>query len=142
MLTALHFLTHIGLSWIVANVGRRSTRDRWLILLAGVLPDLDGIGILWSEAAYAGVHRAAGHGLLFIVLCIALTVRRADRPWSASALVALSFLLDLVGTGGLPSGSSARSATADHRARPSRGCDGRNSSRTKVLSKSVAADPL
>lgn len=106
MLTALHFLTHIGLSWIVANVGRRSTKDRWLIVLAGVMPDLDGIGILWSDGAYASVHRAAGHGLLFIALWIALTVHRADRPWSTTALAALGFhlhlLLDLVGTGGLP----------------------------------------
>ena len=34
MLTALHFLTHIGLSWIIASVLRRSVKDRWLIALA------------------------------------------------------------------------------------------------------------
>jgi inner membrane protein len=106
VLTALHFLTHIGLSWILAALGRRSVKDRWLIALAGVVPDLDGAGILWSEQAYVAVHRAAGHGLAFAVLWTALTLRRADRRWSTAALAAVTFhvhlLLDLVGTGGLP----------------------------------------
>lgn len=105
MLTALHFLTHIGLSWIVASLGRRSAKDRWLITLAGVLPDFDGAGLLWSDDAYVALHRAAAHGLLFALLWTALTLTSADRPGSAAALVLLSFhihlLLDLVGTGGL-----------------------------------------
>jgi membrane-bound metal-dependent hydrolase YbcI (DUF457 family) len=106
VLTALHFLTHIGLSWIVASLGRGSRKDRWLITLAGVLPDLDGAGIVWSAQAYAAVHRAAGHGLAFAVLWTALTLWRADRRRSAAVLAMVSFhmhlLLDLVGTGGLP----------------------------------------
>ena len=106
MLTALHFLTHIGLSWIVASLGRRSVRDRWLITLAGVLPDFDGAGILWSEDAYLVAHRAVGHGLVFALVWLALTLARADERRSTAVLAALSFhlhlLLDLVGTGGLP----------------------------------------
>jgi membrane-bound metal-dependent hydrolase YbcI (DUF457 family) len=106
MLTALHFLTHIGLSWIVASLGRRSAKDRWLITLAGVLPDFDGAGMLWSDDAYVAVHRAAAHGLVFALLWTGLTLMSADRPGSAAALALLSLhahlLLDLVGTGGLP----------------------------------------
>jgi len=78
MLSMLHFLTHIGLSWLVARVGRASRRDSWLVTLAGVLPDLDGAGIVWSHDAYVAAHRAVGHGALF------------------------GLALDLVGTGGLP----------------------------------------
>jgi hypothetical protein len=107
MLTALHFLTHIGLSVIIASAGTvRSRKDRWLITLAGILPDLDGIGILWSPHAYDAVHRAAGHGVLFAVAWSGLTVLRADRRWSTTLLALLSLhahlLLDLVGTDGLP----------------------------------------
>src|SRR5688572_16138491 len=105
MLVALHFMTHIGLSWVVASLARRSARDRWLITLAGVLPDLDGAGVLWSEDAYLALHRAAMHGLVFALLWMGLTVAWADRPASAAGLAMLSFhlhlLLDLVGTGGL-----------------------------------------
>ena len=106
MLTILHFLTHIGLSWIVASLGRRSAKDRWLITLAGVLPDFDGVGILWSENAYGAAHRAVGHGLAFALVWIALTLALADHRGRAAVLAMLCFhvhlLLDLVGTGGLP----------------------------------------
>jgi hypothetical protein len=106
VLTGLHFLTHIGLSWVVATLGRGSRRDRWLVVLAGTLPDIDGAGILWSQDAYVAVHRAAGHGLLFVALAVAVALWRADARWVTAALTALSFhlhlLLDLVGTGGLP----------------------------------------
>lgn len=106
MLTAGHFLTHVGLSWIVAHAARLSPRDRLIVVLAGTLPDLDGIGILWSEPAYVAVHRAAGHGLLFGALAVTVALRRGRAPWVTAALAAASFhlhlLLDLVGTGGLP----------------------------------------
>jgi hypothetical protein len=106
MLGALHFLTHIGLSWLVASVARTSRRDRWLVTLAGVLPDLDGAGIVWSHDAYLAAHRAVGHGLLFGVLLVAFALWRADARWRTAALTALSFhlhlVLDVVGTDGLP----------------------------------------
>ena len=106
MLTALHFSTHIGLSWLVASVGRASRRDRWLVTLAGILPDLDGAGIVWSHDAYVAAHRAVGHGLFFGLLLVAVALWRADARWRTAALTALSFhlhlVLDVVGTGGLP----------------------------------------
>lgn len=106
VLTALHVLTHIGLSWIVANLVARSRRDRWLVTLAGVLPDLDGAGIVWSHDAYVAAHRAVGHGLLFALVLIAFALFRADDRWTTAALTTVSFhlhlLLDVVGTGGLP----------------------------------------
>jgi len=106
MLSGLHFLTHIGLSWIVANLGPTSRRDRWLVVMAGVLPDLDGVGILWSHAAYVAMHRAAGHSLLFGLLLIAIAIVYANSRWMTALCVAISFhlhlVLDLIGTGGLP----------------------------------------
>lgn len=106
MLTAAHVLTHIGLSWIVANLARLSARDRWIVVLAGILPDLDGAGLVWSEQAYVAAHRAVGHGLLFVAIVVVVAILRADAPWITAALAAVSFhvhlLLDMVGTGGLP----------------------------------------
>lgn len=106
MLTALHFLTHIGQSWLVANLVPGSRKDRWLVILAGVALDLDGAGILWNDSAYRALHRAAGHGALAALVLIGLAVLAADRPLRTGALAALSFhlhlLLDVVGTGGLP----------------------------------------
>jgi len=106
VLSATHFLTHVGMSWIVANLATVSPRDRLIIVLAGTLPDLDGIGIMWSEHAYVVAHRAVAHGLLFVGLMVAAAMRYSRSPWTTSALVVLSFhlhvLLDVVGTGGLP----------------------------------------
>jgi len=106
VLPAAHFLTHVGLSWIFANLARVSPRDRLIIVLAGTVPDLDGLGILWSEHAYTAAHRAAGHGMLFLGLIVAVALLCGDSPWGTGALAAVSFhlhlLLDLVGTGGLP----------------------------------------
>jgi membrane-bound metal-dependent hydrolase YbcI (DUF457 family) len=106
VLSGLHFLTHIGLSWIIAHLLAGSRKDRGLVVLAGVLPDLDGAGILWSEHAYLAAHRAVGHSLLFVLLFVLLTWRTADAPLPSAALAAVSFhvhlLLDAVGTGGLP----------------------------------------
>src|ERR1700741_3450668 len=106
MLSAFHFLTHIGLSRILANLWPATRRDRWLIVLGGTLLDLDGAGIVWSQAAYQAAHRAAGHGLVFCLLLLAITLAVADARWRTAALVAMSFhlhlLLDAIGTGGLP----------------------------------------
>ena len=106
MLTTLHFLTHIGQGWIVARLWGVSAKDRWLILLAGIVLDFDGAGIVWSEQAYLATHRIVGHSLVFGLAVSALTMVVADAPWRTAALALLTFhlhlLLDLVGTGGLP----------------------------------------
>ncbi len=106
MLTATHFLTHIGLSWIVASAARLTARDRLIVVLAGTLPDFDGAGIVWSQTAYDAAHRGAGHSLLFCLVMVAVALRWGRAPALTAALTAASFhlhlLLDLVGTGGLP----------------------------------------
>jgi membrane-bound metal-dependent hydrolase YbcI (DUF457 family) len=106
VLTALHFLTHIGQSWIVAHLAPGSARDRWLVVLAGAVPDLDGVGILWSEPAYVATHRIVGHSLASGLAIVAVTALVSNARWATAALAALAFhlhlVLDLVGTGGLP----------------------------------------
>ena len=106
MLTALHFFTHAGIAVILANLARCSRRDRWLVVLAALVPDLDGAGILWSQAAYEATHRMVGHSLPVGLLLAVGAARLADRRWTTGLLAAASFLLhlllDTVGTGGLP----------------------------------------
>jgi membrane-bound metal-dependent hydrolase YbcI (DUF457 family) len=106
MLTTLHFLTHIGQSWIIAHLRDGSARDRWLIVLAGIVLDLDGAGIVWSQQAYIATHRVVGHGLLAALVVLVLVMVLADAPWPTGILAACAFhlhvLLDVVGTGGFP----------------------------------------
>jgi len=39
-------ITHFLLGWIVANTDRLNRRERALVTVAGVIPDLDGAGVV------------------------------------------------------------------------------------------------
>jgi len=39
-------ITHFLTGWVVANSAQLNRRDRILVTLAGIVPDLDGIGIV------------------------------------------------------------------------------------------------
>jgi hypothetical protein len=55
----MHPATHFLVSWSVAESMRLGPRDRALVVLCGVLPDLDGLGIVAALA----VRRFASVGL-------------------------------------------------------------------------------
>src|SRR5262249_30845689 len=59
--------THALIGWWTANVIPLSRRDRLLVFLGGVLPDLDGFGRLtdglWTETAYLTYHHVLCHNL-------------------------------------------------------------------------------
>jgi hypothetical protein len=60
--------SHIGLGWCVAELGQGSARFRRWVLSAAVLPDLDGISILWGQEAFYQYHHLLMHGLSFSLL--------------------------------------------------------------------------
>jgi hypothetical protein len=109
-------ITHLLVGWTVAEPILAARRDRALVALAGLAPDVDGAGILLdlasgrhpSAGAYATYHHVLAHnlaaGALVALVATALATRRA--ACGALALVAfhLHLLGDLVGSGG-PGGS-------------------------------------
>jgi inner membrane protein len=114
----MHPATHLLTGWATATALPLSRRDRALVCLAGVIPDLDGLGIvvekltLHSEQPlywYALYHHVLAHNLAF-GLAVTLTAAAVARQrLRAGLLVLLSFhlhlLADLVGSGG-PDGAS------------------------------------
>jgi inner membrane protein len=107
-------ITHFLSGWVVANAsGTINLRERAMIAVAGVAPDLDGLGIvaemltrnsahpLWWWSEY---HHVLGHNLGFGLLLTAITFLLAVRRWLTASLVFLSFhlhlLCDLVGSRG------------------------------------------
>ncbi len=106
-------ITHLLISWTVANTNNVDRRERALVTLAGVLPDIDGAGIiidffrhgsdpqleLWSKYHHVFGHNV-GFGLFLVVVAFALSTRR----WMTSLLVFICFHLhlfcDLVGSKG------------------------------------------
>jgi hypothetical protein len=39
-------VTHFLVGWVVANAGGLDRRDRTIVTMAGVIPDIDGVGVI------------------------------------------------------------------------------------------------
>ena len=109
----MHPITHLLTSWTVASIPRVESRDRAIITLAGISPDIDGVGIvvelftrhtdqplLW----WTKYHHVIGHNLTFglIVFLVAATIAR-KRLLTASLAVFtfhLHLFCDLIGSRG------------------------------------------
>ncbi len=99
-------VTHFFLGWAVANSATLDKRERAMVTLAGIAPDVDGLGILaelltrdsekpllwWSE-----YHHVLGHNLGACLLCAATGTAFARQRWKTALLIALSFHLHLLG---------------------------------------------
>jgi hypothetical protein len=106
---AVHFL----ISWTVANTADIPRRDRALVSLAGVIPDVDGVGYfaeLWTEDTaapliwYSKYHHVLGHnlvlGLILAAVVYWLAIRRRMSAFLAFLVFHLHLLGDLVGSRG------------------------------------------
>ena len=107
-------ITHLLASWIVAAKTTDNLRDRRLVTLAGVAPDLDGLGIILDIANgsfarghlyyYPQYHHWLMHGLPAALVCSAVLAAFGRRRWHVFALAFIVFhlhlLCDLVGSRG------------------------------------------
>jgi hypothetical protein len=105
---------HLLVSWIVAIKTTDNLRDRRLVTLAGVAPDLDGLGIVldWAKGGfstdkyfyYQSYHHWTCHGLPAALVCSILMALLARQRWRVLWLSFLTyhlhFLCDLVGSRG------------------------------------------
>lgn len=106
--------THLLLSWIIAAKTTDNPRDCQLVTLAGILPDVDGLGLLVDFATeglglkqthlYGEYHHYLLHGALGGVLIAALLTSFARHRWRVALLALLIFhlhlLCDFVGSRG------------------------------------------
>jgi len=107
-------ITHLLAGWLVANGSRRfNRRERAVITLAGISPDIDGFGIA-AEALtrnggnpllwWSNYHHVLGHNLLFglfvALAAFLLTARNGKAAVFAFLSVNLHFLADFVGARG------------------------------------------
>jgi inner membrane protein len=106
-------ITHFLAGWTVANSAKVTKRDRMLIALAGVLPDIDGIGVVIDLFTrnkdnpfeyYQRYHHVFGHNLLFSIVATIAAFILAVQKRTTAVLVLLSihlhFLCDIVGSRG------------------------------------------
>ena len=110
-------ITHLLLSWGVANSVPGGRRERAAVTLAGLVPDLDGLGAVAELATrgsarplawYSEYHRVLPHNVLGAVAvaaaCAAVARRRLAAALGGLAAFHLHLLGDLLGSQG-PDGS-------------------------------------
>src|SRR5881396_3540637 len=97
-------VSHACISWCVANARSLSRRDRLLVFLAGILPDLDGLGLLVSEELYFRWHHIVLHNLAGALAALVLVAVFAQQRAVTLTLTFISFHLhlaaDYFGSGG------------------------------------------
>lgn len=98
-------VTHFLVGWMVANVTPLERRERACVAVAGVIPDLDGLGVVAEVLTRNTTHPLTWfsdyhhtlHNLPFAVLVAAAPFLLAGRRWKTVALAFLSFHLHLLG---------------------------------------------
>lgn len=98
-------VTHALIGWLTANTAKLDRRERAAVVVAGVIPDLDGLGVIaealtrgserpllwWSE-----YHHVLAHNLSFGLLTGAAAFLLAGRRWKTALLALASFHLHLL----------------------------------------------
>ena len=109
----MHPVTHLLTGWAVAESADLDPRDRTLVTLAAVIPDIDGLGVIaeivsensstpvywWSEYHHVLCHNV-GFGLLLAVSTALLAVRRTSTTLLVVLVFHLHLLGDLIGSRG------------------------------------------
>ena len=98
-------ITHLRVGWTVANSADLNRRERAMVTAAGVIPDLDGFGIIAELLTknsskpllwWSGYHHVLGHNLGFCLFCVFLALFFTKQRMKVGLLVFLSFYLHLI----------------------------------------------
>jgi len=99
----MHVQTHLLCGWCIGNGFEFSPRERLLCMAVSVAPDIDGLGIFYSEQAYFDWHHVIAHNLPFALLlsatCAAVSPHRVKAFWVYLLLMHLHLLMDFLGSG-------------------------------------------
>jgi membrane-bound metal-dependent hydrolase YbcI (DUF457 family) len=106
-------VTHLLTGWLTAQTADLSRRDRALVTLSGVVPDIDALGVLVELATentstplywWSYYHHVLCHNLGFALLLATIVGLLAVRRWATVLLALIAFhlhlLADLVGSKG------------------------------------------
>ncbi len=97
-------VTHFFTGWVLANCAGLNRRDRALVTLACVVPDVDGLGIIPEVLTRNSAHpllwftlyHHALHSLTFALVVAILAFALATRKWATGLFALLSFHLHLL----------------------------------------------
>ena len=106
-------ITHFLTSWVIANINGLNRKERAIVTIAGISPDIDSAGIIaekmtknWENPLlwWSKYHHIIAHNLGFCLLITIIAFVLATRKWKTAFLVFLGihihFLGDLIGARG------------------------------------------
>ena len=95
-------ISHLLIAWIVANVFSLDLKERRFCLIMGVIADIDGVFILFSQDLFIQYHHTLGHWLVFgipLALIFTLLSENKKRSFGAYSLAfSLHLIADIVGS--------------------------------------------
>jgi inner membrane protein len=94
-------VTHFLTGWAFANCARLEQRDRTLVTLACVVPDVDGLGIILElltrntthPLLWFSLYHHSLHSLTFALVVAAASIALARQKWKTGLLALASFHL-------------------------------------------------
>jgi len=93
---------HALLAWLVAVTFVNTARDRRLVVLAGILADIDGVFILFDRELYNSYHHMLGHSFFFelplVLVFVVLANERRRVGLAAFGAFSLHLVSDIVGS--------------------------------------------
>ena len=99
-------VTHLFIGWLVANTAPLGRKDRAIVTLASVIPDVDGLGIIADVITrsaseplhwWSRFHHTLGHNLAFGLVVMGAAWCLASRRYVIAGLAFASFHLHLLG---------------------------------------------
>ena len=99
-------VTHFLIGWSVGCMAPLNQRERAVVALAGVAPDLDGLGAIAEVATrdsdrpllwFSEYHHVLGHNIGAALLVMAVAFMIAQKRWLTAVLAGISFHLHLIG---------------------------------------------
>ena len=96
-------VTHFLSGWVLANCAELNRKDRAIVTLACVVPDIDGLGIIPEILTRNSAHpllwftlyHHSLHNLAFALVVTVIAFAIATRKWATAMLSLLSFHLHL-----------------------------------------------
>jgi inner membrane protein len=97
-------VTHFLTGWVLANCTRLDRKDRAIVTLACVVPDVDGLGIIPEVLTRNSAHpllwfslyHHSLHTLSFAIVVAVLATLLASQKWKSGLFTLLSFHIHLV----------------------------------------------
>ncbi len=99
-------LHHLLIAWLIANLIETDTRTRRLALIAGVIPDIDGVAVLFDQGMFVAYHHTFAHTLVFGIAVSVILASFVHRRMLGFIIIFGCFSAhlgaDIIGTWGVP----------------------------------------